>query len=90
MRVAHDQLNLRGEPKTYVKTAQSGNPRVLAFCPTCGSQLFSRPPDGNGYFMPRLGSIKQRAQLVPRVQGWCRSALPWALDIRAIPQRDTQ
>ena len=55
-----------------------------------GSQLLSRPPDGNGYFMLRLGAVQQRAQLVPKVQGWCRSALPWVMDIRAIPQRDTQ
>lgn len=90
VRAKGEQLNLRGEPATYTKIAESGNERVLAFCPTCGSHLFSRAPDSTGYFMLRIGAIKQRAQLAPKVQGWCRSALPWAMDVRAIPQLPKQ
>src|SRR5262249_44555415 len=42
---------LKGEPRTYVKIADSGNRRVLAFCPTCGTSVYSRPEDGKeGYF----------------------------------------
>jgi hypothetical protein len=33
----------------------------------------------------RVGSIEQRAQLVPRKQIWCRSALDWSSDLTALP-----
>ena len=32
---------LTGEPTIYVKTAESGNKRVQAFCPRCGSPIYA-------------------------------------------------
>src|SRR3954451_10970615 len=32
---------LSGKPKTYVKTAESGNKRLHAFCGTCGAPIYS-------------------------------------------------
>jgi hypothetical protein len=32
---------LKGEPKTFVKTAESGTKRVHAFCPECGTPVYS-------------------------------------------------
>jgi hypothetical protein len=81
-----EDLNLRGNPKIYVKTADSGNKRALAFCGNCGSALYSTTVDSPRGYMLRVGSIAQRAQLVPRKQGFCRSAMPWAMDIRSIPE----
>jgi len=70
-----------------VKTARSGNKRLLAFCPDCGSALYSTSLEAiRRYFMLRLGAIKQRAQLTPKSQGFCSSAMPWAMDIARIPQ----
>ncbi len=79
-------FKLRGQPKTYVKTAASGNKRVLAFCADCGSALYSSKFEAPDFFNLRLGAVKQRAQLIPKIQGWCRSAMPWAMDISRIPQ----
>jgi hypothetical protein len=80
-------FTLRGTPKIYVKTADSGNQRALAFCDTCGSALYSvsmeKPPP---HYMLRVGAIKQRAQLPPKRQGFCRSAMPWAKDITNVPE----
>ena len=39
---------LRGSPRYYIKTAESGNRRALAFCAECGSGLHSAPPDDPG------------------------------------------
>lgn len=48
---------LSGAPKTYVKTAASGSKRILAFCPECGTSIYSKPADGkSGYFGLRVGS----------------------------------
>jgi hypothetical protein len=34
---------LSGEPTYYVKTADSGNQRRQAFCPRCGTRIYSGP-----------------------------------------------
>jgi hypothetical protein len=78
-----------GEPKTYVKTAASGNRRELGFCPQCGTSVYSRPHDGkDGYVGLRVGSLRQRDQLVPKIQYWRRSAQPWIDRIGDIPMYD--
>ena len=84
--VRTENFKLRGQPKTYVKTADSGNKRVLAFCADCGSAIYSTSLEDRRVFSLRLGAVKQRAQLIPKSQGWCRSALPWAMDIGHIPR----
>jgi hypothetical protein len=78
---------LSGEPTIYVKTsADSGNPRAQAFCPKCGSPIYSTTP-GDGpkpFYMVRVGVLRQRDQLVPKLQNWYRSARPWVTEIGAI------
>jgi hypothetical protein len=78
---------LSGEPTIYVKTtAESGNPRAQAFCPKCGSPIYSTTP-GDGpkpSYMVRVGVLRERDQLVPRLQNWYRSARPWVTGIDTI------
>ena len=82
---------LSGTPAIYIKTtAESGNPRAQAFCPTCGSQLYSTTP-GDGpqpSYMVRVGVLRERDQLVPKVQNWTRSARPWVTEIGAIRRNE--
>src|SRR5207245_10875638 len=40
----HDFRILSGEPTVYVKTGESGNKRVQAFCPRCGSPIYATAP----------------------------------------------
>jgi hypothetical protein len=73
----------RGTPKTYIKTAESGAKRAHGFCPECGTPLYSTSleakPQSYGL---RVGGIDQRAEFGPPVrQIWCRSALPWSMNI---------
>lgn len=77
---------LTGEPRIYVKTAESGNKRAQGFCADCGTPLFSTSETNRVVYVLRVGSIRQRAQLRPHSMGWCRSAQPWAMDISALPQ----
>ena len=82
---------LSGEPATFVKTAESGNRRSQAFCPKCGTSIFSRPADGKeGYFGLRTGCLRQRHELVPAAQIWRRSSLPWVDHIGDIPMHETE
>lgn len=82
---------LRGEPRTYLKTtAESGTKRLHAFCGNCGSPLYACAVESPPVYTLRVGTITQRAELAPRRQIWCRSALPWALNIEHLPGADKQ
>src|SRR5262245_25772092 len=87
--VRPEDFHLHGTPKTYVKTGGSGRKVVQAFCGECGSALYSKsaePERAARALNLRLGAIKQRRELVPKAQGFCRSALSWATSIDAIPK----
>ena len=76
---------ISGQPKTYIKTADSGNRRVHAFCPDCGSPVYACAVSDPPTYSLRLGSLKQRLQLAPTRQIWCDSAMPW-VDIGDLPR----
>ena len=76
---------LQGEPKRYVKVADSGNRRAQVFCPECGTPLFATAPENATSVIIRLGCVHQRAQLMPAAQIWQRSSLPWLAALHGIP-----
>jgi hypothetical protein len=75
-----------GQPKIYIKTAESGNKRVQAFCPDCGSPVYSSAVSDPPSYTLRVGGLKQRAQLPPKKQIWCRSALDWTMNLKDVAQ----
>jgi hypothetical protein len=79
-----------GQPKIYVKTADSGAKRAHAFCPECGTPIYSSAVSDPQTYSLRVGCLEQRAELPPRRQQWCRSALPWAADLQDLPRSDRQ
>ena len=83
-RVLVENIEMQGEPRTYIKRGDSGDAVTTAFCPDCGSALYSAKGETPTFLFLRLGAVKQRAQLAPRAQGFCRSAMPWAMDISAL------
>jgi hypothetical protein len=88
--VARERIRLTGELRVYVKTAQSGNRRAQAFCATCGTRIYASPERDPQVLNLRVGTIDERAQLRPRIQLWCRSALPWVNELGAMPAVPTQ
>jgi hypothetical protein len=76
---------LRGTPKTYVKTAESGNKRLHAFCGDCGTPIYACAQDNPQSYGLRVGAVRQRARFRPRRQAWRRSALSWIDALAAIP-----
>jgi len=79
-------FKLRGQPKVYVKTAESGNRRAQAFCAECGSRLYATAEKDPQVYNLRLGTVRQRAQITPKVQGWCSSAMPWVMHLGTVKQ----
>ncbi|HZP89023.1 MAG TPA: GFA family protein [Burkholderiales bacterium] len=79
-----------GTPKTYIKrTAESGRPRIQAFCGDCGTPIYACAVQDPVTYGIRVGTLAQRKQLHPARQIWCRSALPWA-KVEGLPQRETE
>jgi hypothetical protein len=82
---------LSGTPTIYVKIADSGRKRAHAFCPRCGTHMYATPAVAKPeQFGLRVGSIRQRAQLQPARQLWCKSAFGWVDDISSIPHSDSE
>ena len=82
---------LSGEPTIYIKTtADSGNPRAQAFCPKCGTGIYSTTPgDGpKASYVVRVGTLRERSQLGPKVQNWYRSAQPWVTQIGTLRKNE--
>ena len=82
---------LSGTLKEYVKTtADSGRPRVQVFCPECGTPIYSSPDHSSENVGLRVGTIRQRAQLVPRIQQWMRSAQAWTQNLGGLEKAEKQ
>jgi hypothetical protein len=82
-----DGFHIRtGHPKIYVKTAESGTKRAQAFCPECGTSIYSSAVSDPQVFNIRVGTTRQRTELRPKSQGWCRSRLDWVTDLESLTQ----
>ena len=55
---------LSGKPTEYRKTAESGNVRLQAFCPHCGTAIYATSTgDEPKAYNVRLGALRQRNEL---------------------------
>ena len=77
---------LSGTPKVYVKTADSGTKRAHSFCPDCGTPIHSSAVENPQTYSLRVGCLRQRAELPPRRQIWCGSAVPWSASLEDVPK----
>lgn len=79
----------RGEPKVYVKTAESGNKRAQAFCAECGSPIYATSVgEGPKAYGIRLGTARQRNELPPRRQVWHGSAVAWLPELEGLVTKE--
>ena len=83
---AKEAFHLVGDLKIYVKTAESGAKRAQAFCPECGTPIYATAANDPQVFNIRVGTVRQRAELRPKSQGWYRSAREWVNDLQSMPQ----
>ena len=82
---------IHGDPKIYMKTAESGSRRGHAFCKDCGAPVFRLPTDNNPNYSLRVGGLDQRAELAPPgKQIWTKRRLGWVSAIGDIPEFPTQ
>jgi hypothetical protein len=81
-----ENFKMNGQPRIYVKTAESGNKRAQAFCPDCGTHLYATSATDPQVYGIRAGTARQRNELKPKRQVWCRSAQGWVMDLKSITQ----
>ena len=81
---------LTGEPKIYVKTGESGRNRVQSFCRECGTPIYSADVSDPQMFSIRVGTVRQRTELPPKTELWCRSALGWVKNPELTTQIEKQ
>ena len=88
----NDSFNiLKGELSIYIKIADSGAKRELAFCGKCGTRIYARPvKEQSGFFGLRVGTIRQRRNLQPKRQAWKKSCLDWVEFIETDQTFETQ
>ncbi len=76
---------LSGEPKVYIKIADSGAERAQAFCSECGSPIYAAAPgEGAKVHAIRAGTARQRDTMMPTAQTWCGSELSWVEDLASV------
>lgn len=85
VRVPVARFVLTGNPKSYTKTAQSGQRRAQVFCPDCGTPLYGSEVENPQFVVIRLGCVAERAQLPPHKQIWTSSAMPWIHNLALAP-----
>lgn len=77
---------LRGTPKKYLKTADSGAKRIHAFCENCGGPVFACAAENPPTYSLRVGALRQRDELgIPAKQIWTRRRFSWLASLDAIP-----
>ena len=74
---AEDFVLRVGQPKFYLKTAESGRRRIQAFCGDCGAPVYSAAEKNPPTYTLRVGALAQHGQLPPRLQQWLRSKAAW-------------
>jgi hypothetical protein len=66
----------KGEPRIHRGRADSGAETGRAFCPDCGTPLWSLAPDLP--FIPvKVGALDERDDLAPQMHIYVSSAPPW-------------
>ena len=81
---------LSGQPKRYIKTAESGGKRAHWFCSDCGTPVYSCAVQDSPTYTLRVGCLEQRHLLPPQKQIWCLSSMPWSENLSQVPKVDRQ
>jgi hypothetical protein len=78
---------LSGQLKIYVRVGESGNKRPQGFCPECGTPIYSTTiAEDPKVHVIRIGSARQRHELMPKLQLWTRSEQRWIAEMGSIPK----
>ncbi len=72
-----DAVRVKGEPKTYTDTGDSGQPVYRRFCPNCGSGLMAEVAVMPGVTFVLAGTLDDPSAFKPTMELYCSSAQSW-------------
>ena len=73
--VNEDAVTIKGSPKVYDHTADSGASMQKLFCPDCGSQMFGRNSNRPNTLSVRAGVVDQTELVKPAVNVFLSSKI---------------
>jgi hypothetical protein len=76
----------QGEAKVYTSKGDSGGDVGRAFCPDCGTPLWSIPGAQAPFFPVKLGALDDSSAFAPGLHLYTDSAQPWHLMGEGLPQ----
>jgi len=88
MAVPAAAFTLTGEAKIYEKPADSGNVIGRAFCPTCGSAVYSFNSGNNDLVFLRASSLDDLEVFKPQLVIYAAKAASWDLMDPSLPAFD--
>ena len=68
---------IRGSPKYFALTAESGHQTIRAFCADCGARLFGEPGSRPDLVTIRAASLDDPSRFRPTLDIFTASAQPW-------------
>jgi hypothetical protein len=81
---------VRGEGRTFVRTADSGRASTCTFCPNCGTQICQEPDFLNGMVCVKPGTLDDTSFLRPTFQTWVERKHAWVSFPADIPTSERQ
>lgn len=74
-----DQISTRGDLSWYENIADSGNTNSRAFCPRCGSHVFTKGSAAPDLCGVRVSMLDNSSAVPPQAVIWTESAPDWAV-----------
>lgn len=84
--IRQDALQLTGELKYYERTSDTGNTVRRAFCPTCGTPLFSASTGMPDILVMKITGLDHADAIQPMMDIYTESAQAWTRMDPALPK----
>lgn len=84
-----DQVDIKGEVKSFAITADSGNTNTRHFCPNCGSRIYNENSGRPGVVGIAIGCVDDKDWFQPQVVVYTRNRSAWDHTSTDIPNFET-
>ena len=81
---------LKGEPRQWIRSSESGREVICCFCGECGTRLFHKPTRNPNITNVKPGTLDDTSWLRPVGNLWTRSAQSWINCSEAMLNYQTQ
>ncbi|SMD14054.1 GFA family protein [Rhizobium sp. RU36D] len=71
------QVTIDGPRNTWDMVGDGGTRKSRAFCPTCGSPVYTVFPDMPNFIAVRAASLDEPERYAPQIVVWADAAQPW-------------